>query len=102
MMNEENNEEDSQLNNERENLKAFMNQNFNIEIDIVNQMLVNKVGVTDKNSDKYLVYQLKVRTVGREYLIEKRYSDFESLHKELKKKVKTYGFTNFPSSARLT
>lgn len=44
MMNEENNEEDSQLNTERENLKSFMNQNFNIEIDIVNQMLVNKVG----------------------------------------------------------
>ena len=50
-----------------------------------------------KNSERFLTYQLKVNSVGREYLIDKRYSEFEALHLTMKKINKQYGFKDFPS-----
>ncbi len=38
-----------------------------------------------------------MNSVGREYIIDKRYSDFEALHLKLKETARNYGFKDFPS-----
>ncbi|XP_038078051.1 sorting nexin-24-like isoform X1 [Patiria miniata] len=45
-----------------------------------------------QDDEKYTTYQVHVQVSGKTHVIEKRYSEFHSLHKQVKKSIETPDF----------
>lgn len=46
--------------------------------------------------EKYVLYNIKIFTCYKDWLVKKRYSNFEDLNRSLKEKIKNINFSDFP------